>query len=76
MVASNLNEEMGRAFDPWNVWNWLDAMLGLLTLWILEDIICTYTKRWLREVETSGAELGTGGGWISSVIYTVKENGT
>lgn len=51
MVVAHLNEELGRAFDPWNVWNWLDAMLGLLTLWILEDIIGTYIKRRLRELE-------------------------
>ncbi|PUU75465.1 Golgin subfamily A member 7/ERF4 family-domain-containing protein [Tuber borchii] len=51
MVIAHVNKELDKAFDPWNLWNWLDAMSGLLTLWVLEDIIDTYIKRKLRAVE-------------------------
>lgn len=51
MVIAHVNKELDKAFDPWNLWNWLDAMSGLFTLWVLEDIIDTYIKRKLRAVE-------------------------
>jgi hypothetical protein len=51
MVIARVNEDLGEAFDPWNLRNWLDAIFGLLTLWILEDFIDTYIKRRLRKVE-------------------------
>ncbi|CUS07809.1 unnamed protein product [Tuber aestivum] len=51
MVIARVNNELAKAFDPWNLWNWLDAMFGLFTLWVLEDIIDTYVKRRLRAVE-------------------------
>ncbi|PWW78076.1 hypothetical protein C7212DRAFT_278183 [Tuber magnatum] len=50
-VIARVNRELAVAFDPWNLWNWLDAMLGLFTLWVLEDIVDTYIKRKLRVVE-------------------------
>ncbi|RPB05605.1 hypothetical protein L873DRAFT_520757 [Choiromyces venosus 120613-1] len=51
MVIARVNEDLDKAFNPWNMWNWLDAMIGLFTLWVLEDIIDTYIKRKLRVVE-------------------------
>ena len=51
MIIDTVNEKLRLAFDPWNKWNWVDAVAGLATLWFWEEIIPTYVKRKLREVE-------------------------
>ncbi|KAL7268785.1 hypothetical protein RUND412_008579 [Rhizina undulata] len=51
MVIARVNRELQTAFDPWNVWNWVDALVGLVTLWLVEEIVDTHVKRKLREVE-------------------------
>ncbi|RPB26860.1 hypothetical protein L211DRAFT_659303 [Terfezia boudieri ATCC MYA-4762] len=50
-IVDTVNEKMRLAFDPWNKWNWVDAVCGLATLWFWEEIFPTYVKRRLREVE-------------------------
>lgn len=50
-VIAKVNEELKEAFDPWNKWNWVDAILGLLTLWLAEEVVDTHCKRVLRRVE-------------------------
>lgn len=51
VVVAHVNEGLHEAFDPWNVWNWLDAVVGLLTLWLVEELVSTHCKRVLRRVE-------------------------
>ncbi|KAF8463670.1 Golgin subfamily A member 7/ERF4 family-domain-containing protein [Kalaharituber pfeilii] len=50
-IIDTVNEKLRLAFDPWNKWNWIDAAVGLTTLWFWEEIFPTYVKRRLREVE-------------------------
>jgi len=50
-IVDTVNEKLRLAFDPWNKWNWVDAVCGLVTLWFWEEICPTYVKRRLREVE-------------------------
>lgn len=51
VVVAHVNEGLYEAFDPWNMWNWLDAVVGLLTLWLVEELVSTHCKRVLRRVE-------------------------
>lgn len=50
-VVARVNGELREAYDPWNWWNWMDAVLGLLTLWMWEEVVETHCKRVLRRVE-------------------------
>ncbi|KAF8443477.1 Golgin subfamily A member 7/ERF4 family-domain-containing protein [Terfezia claveryi] len=50
-IVDTVNEKLRLAFDPWNKWNWVDALCGLATLWFWEEVFPTYVKRRLREVE-------------------------
>ena len=50
-IVDTVNEKLRLAFDPWNRWNWMDAIIGLATFWLWEEIFPTYVKRRLREVE-------------------------
>ncbi|KAI5806461.1 Golgin subfamily A member 7/ERF4 family-domain-containing protein [Peziza echinospora] len=50
-IIDTVNEMLRKAFDPWNPWNWVDAVVGVLTLWMWEEVWPTYVKRRLREVE-------------------------
>lgn len=52
MVVSRVNALLQEAFDPWNMWNWVDAIVGLLTLWLLEEVAGTHVKRVLKDVES------------------------
>jgi hypothetical protein len=51
LLIRRLNNELTRAFDPWSLWNWMDAVMGLLTLWVWDDIGATVIKRRLRALE-------------------------
>lgn len=51
VVIARVNEQLQIAFDPWNMWNWIDAIVGLLTLWLVEELVSTHCKRVLRRVE-------------------------
>ncbi|KAF3902280.1 hypothetical protein ABW20_dc0109216 [Dactylellina cionopaga] len=51
-VIKTINSELYEAFNPWNWRNWMDASLGVLTLWFAEDVFGTETKRRLRNIET------------------------
>ena len=51
MLVDTLNEQLRAAYDPWNKWNWIDALLGLVTLWVWEELWPSYIKRRLREVD-------------------------
>ncbi|KAF3930136.1 hypothetical protein ABW19_dt0208030 [Dactylella cylindrospora] len=50
-IIGRVNEELFEAFNPWNWRNWLDASLGVVTLWFSEDVFGTETKRRLRRIE-------------------------
>ncbi|EGX48709.1 hypothetical protein AOL_s00079g348 [Orbilia oligospora ATCC 24927] len=51
-IVKTINAELYEAFNPWNWRNWVDAGVGVLTLWFAEDIFGTETKRRLRKIET------------------------
>ncbi|KAI9719107.1 MAG: hypothetical protein M1812_003737 [Candelaria pacifica] len=50
-IVGYLNEELVQTFDPWNRWNILDGILGVLTLWIWDDLGFGHAKRRLRRLE-------------------------
>ncbi|KAK6353569.1 hypothetical protein TWF696_005531 [Orbilia brochopaga] len=50
-IVKTINSELYEAFNPWNWKHWVDASLGVLTLWFAEDIFGTETKRRLRRIE-------------------------
>ncbi|KAI9741817.1 MAG: hypothetical protein M1834_000203 [Cirrosporium novae-zelandiae] len=50
-LIGKLNRELLKAYDPWGWWNWVDAILGMLTGWIWEDFGITGVKRRLRDLE-------------------------
>ncbi|KAI9700259.1 MAG: hypothetical protein M1836_002273 [Candelina mexicana] len=50
-IIGYLNEELIQTFDPWNWWNILDGVLGILTFWIWDDLGLGHAKRRLRRVE-------------------------
>lgn len=50
-IVQHVNSELMRAFDPWSWRNWIDALLGVLSGWVWEDLGLTGTKRRLRGVE-------------------------
>ncbi|EWC47790.1 hypothetical protein DRE_02990 [Drechslerella stenobrocha 248] len=50
-IIKTVNSELYEAFNPWNWRNWVDASLGVLTLWFAEDIFGTETKRRLKRIE-------------------------
>ncbi|KAI5790249.1 hypothetical protein EDC01DRAFT_788515 [Geopyxis carbonaria] len=50
-VVRTVNERLRTAHDPWSVRNWLDGVLGLLTCWVLEDVVATGAKRAVAGVE-------------------------
>jgi hypothetical protein len=52
-VVEDVNSQLIPAFSPFNWRNILDAVLGLLTGWIWDDLGFTYTKTRLRKVEES-----------------------
>ncbi|KAH0544423.1 hypothetical protein FGG08_001450 [Glutinoglossum americanum] len=51
LLIQRLNDELTRAFDPWSLWNWVDAVMGVLTLWVWDDVGATVAKRRLRALE-------------------------
>jgi Golgin subfamily A member 7/ERF4 family len=51
LLIRRLNDELTRAFDPWSLWNWVDAVMGVLTLWVWDDLGATVVKRRLRALE-------------------------
>lgn len=50
-VVKTVNEMLLEAHDPWSLGNWGDAILGLVTLWVAEEVVGTRAKRLLRGVE-------------------------
>ena len=51
-IIKKLNTELVEIFSPWSWRNWLDLVLGILTLWAWEDFGLTNVKRRLSNVET------------------------
>ncbi|EPS38387.1 hypothetical protein H072_7882 [Dactylellina haptotyla CBS 200.50] len=51
-IIKTINAELHEAFNPWHWRNWVDASLGVITLWFAEDIFGTLTKRRLRNIES------------------------
>jgi hypothetical protein len=52
-VVESINKELIPAFSPWAWRNILDAVLGLVTGWIWDDLGWTGVKRRLQKVERS-----------------------
>ena len=50
-LVEKVNNELIPAFNPWSFRNILDAMLGLVTGWIWDDLGFTAVKGRLRKVE-------------------------
>ncbi|KAJ9661745.1 hypothetical protein H2201_006416 [Coniosporium apollinis] len=60
-IIAHVNRELVDAFNPWGWRNWVDAVLGVATLWVWEDLGFTrvrgklkaleeWIERWNREV--------------------------
>jgi hypothetical protein len=52
-VVEDVNNQLIPTFNPYNWRNILDAVLGLVTGWIWDDLGFTYAKRQLKKVEES-----------------------
>ncbi|KAJ9192258.1 hypothetical protein DTO166G4_6288 [Paecilomyces variotii] len=50
-VISKVNSELIKAFDPYNLRNWFDGAMGLLTGWVWDDLGATGIKSHLRHLE-------------------------
>lgn len=50
-LIEKVNKELIKAFSPWEVRNWLDGIVGLLTGWVWDDIGATGMKGRLKTVE-------------------------
>ena len=50
-VIAKINQEVTSAFDPFNLRNWVDNMLGVLTGWIWDDLGFTGVKSRLSSLE-------------------------
>ncbi|KAH0551716.1 hypothetical protein GP486_007066, partial [Trichoglossum hirsutum] len=51
LLIHRLNDELTRAFNPWGLWNMVDAVMGVLTLWMWDDLGAPLVKRRLRALE-------------------------
>lgn len=52
-VVEDVNSQLTPTFNPYNWRNILDAVLGLITGWIWDDLGFTYAKMQLKKVEQS-----------------------
>ena len=50
-VVGRVNEGLRDAFDPWNMVNWADALAGVVTGFVWEEVAGTRVKRKVEEVE-------------------------
>lgn len=50
-IIAHVNRELVDAFDPWGWRNWVDAVLGVATLWAWEDLGLTGVRKKLRALE-------------------------
>ncbi|KAF2404370.1 hypothetical protein EJ06DRAFT_457693, partial [Trichodelitschia bisporula] len=50
-VVRRVNAELREAFDPWGWRAWIDALLGVVTLWVWDDLGLTGVKKRLRGLE-------------------------
>ena len=50
-VIKRVNEELYEAHTPWSRANIIEGVVGMLTLWIYEDIVDTKAKRKIEKVE-------------------------
>lgn len=50
-LIKHINDELVNAFDPLTWRAWVDAAMGVATLWLWEDLGCTKVKAKLRGVE-------------------------
>ncbi|KAJ9295511.1 hypothetical protein DTO271G3_5967 [Paecilomyces variotii] len=50
-IISKVNSELIKAFDPYNLRNWFDGAMGLLTGWVWDDLGATGIKSHLRQLE-------------------------
>lgn len=51
-VIRKINDTLLEAFSPWSGRAWLDAILGVATLWMWDDMGLTAVKSKLRELES------------------------
>ncbi|KAF8245158.1 hypothetical protein K440DRAFT_528356, partial [Wilcoxina mikolae CBS 423.85] len=50
-VIRRVNSELYAAHSPWGVWNILEGFVGMLTLWVYEDVFGTFAKRRIQRLE-------------------------
>ncbi|KAF2004555.1 hypothetical protein P154DRAFT_426757, partial [Amniculicola lignicola CBS 123094] len=50
-IIKKINDRLIRAFDPLGFRAWLDAVMGVATLWLWDDVGLTGVKKELRELE-------------------------
>ncbi|KAK8246558.1 Golgin subfamily A member 7/ERF4 family-domain-containing protein, partial [Phyllosticta capitalensis] len=50
-IIKKLNTELVAAFSPWSARAAFDAVMGVATLWLWEDLGCTGVKKRLRRLE-------------------------
>ncbi|KAI9679076.1 MAG: hypothetical protein M1829_001746 [Trizodia sp. TS-e1964] len=74
-IIKRLNEELTRAFSPWTWRAWVDAILGLITLWLWDDLGLTGTKAMLRKTEAWLEELNRGFGEKDVRIIPLRRTG-
>ncbi|KAI9751996.1 MAG: hypothetical protein M1815_000828 [Lichina confinis] len=52
LVIDKLNRDLVHIFSPWSFRSWLDIFLGILTLWLWDDLGLSDVKRRLSALET------------------------
>ncbi|KAI9862911.1 MAG: hypothetical protein M1813_004083 [Trichoglossum hirsutum] len=76
LLIRRLNDELARAFDPWSFWNMVDATIGVLTLWVWDDLGATVVKRRLRALEQWVREWNERGGKMEGVkVVELRKTG-
>jgi hypothetical protein len=64
-VVRRVNSELYKAHSPWGFANILEGLVGMLTLWLYEDVISTTAKRRIdaldRYIDKANAELNEEG---------------
>ena len=58
-IIGELNRRLIKIFCPWSYYNWLDATMGVFTLWIWEDLGLGLAKRKLAALEAWINEFNT-----------------
>lgn len=50
-IIAQINTELTQAYNPWGLRNWFDIFMGVVTLWLWDDLGLTAVKGRLRGLE-------------------------